>query len=79
MKHWTWIKHRHVCTHSDEFYMLIPNMDMKCNIFEILNIFTEQNCVMCKSIPTITGPSMYLFVLIMIHLFFHHSADHFFF
>ncbi len=31
--HWT--KHRHVCTCFNAFSMLIPHMDMKCNISDI--------------------------------------------
>ncbi len=36
-----WIKHRLVCIHFDAFSMLIPNMDMKINNFEIFDFFSE--------------------------------------
>ncbi len=37
-----WTKHRLVCTHFDAFFMLIPNMDMKCNISEIFGNFMKK-------------------------------------
>ena len=40
--HWT--KHRHVCTYSDLFYMLIPNADMKLRNCEIFDKFVWKRC-----------------------------------
>ena len=55
-----WAKHRLVCTHSDAFSMMIPNMDTKFNnsghvlkilIFFVLNFFFLKK-VLVHSITT---------------------------